>query len=342
MAFRVVEQPEYSVEELKARVDLRVLVAPGAAIRGDKPVKIRCLWHDENDPSLTIWPDRMFCFGCRESMDLIDFVAWREQIDGDDYSFDRVLEVVASKYVGLVPAPPPSRPIVRQAVRVMPTNVADYLHKQLNHSRRAWLYSRGLTDETIDREKLGYEGHAFAIPVWSESGELLTVRYRRDDDALGDRVETYSKYWGIKGRNDPMLYNVRAFKLVEEWGWIVICEGELDAIRLYQEGLPAVSATNGANALDENLAEQIKKIKPAKIILAYDQDEGGRINGIRVARMFGRRGRVMRWPPSMGKDVTEYLKKASVEDFVLLALDADLPVQVESYWQKTLRNGVWR
>ena len=336
---RIVDQPEYSPQELKERIDLRALIAPGMAIRGDKPVKIRCLWHEEKNPSLTVWSDRLKCFGCNTSMDLLEYVAWREGLD----DFGKILEITAEKYVGFV-APPPSLSVpsrAREPLAPLPTEVAEYMYRRLG-ARREWFHARGLTDETIDREMLGYDRRAFSIPVWSETGELLTLRFRRDDDVLGDEAEMYSKYWGMTGRNEVLLYNPMALALVADWGWVVITEGELDALRLYQEGLPAVSATNGAGAFDESLVSQVEKVRPAKVVVGYDQDERGRVNGIRVARMFGRRGRVARWPREWGKDPTDVLKHRPIDDLVVCFMKAQWPTSLEKAWHDTLRNGVWR
>jgi DNA primase len=334
----VVDRPEYDLDEIKARVDLRTVVTPGAPIRGGKPTKTRCLWHDDSDPSLHVYPDHLHCYGCGEHMDLLDFVGWKENLDVRK-DFDRLLELLDAQYVGMLPAPPSLPP--RKPPGAVPPNVAEYLHQRLG-VRRAWFHRRGLTDKTIDEELLGYDRRAFAIPVWSVDGKLLTVRFRRDDDALGDDAEMHSKYWGMAGRNEVYLYNAKALRLVEVWRFVVICEGELDALRLYQEGIPTVSATNGVGAFHEGLVRQIRAVDPDKVITAYDQDEQGRVHGIRVARLFGVKGRVATWPREWGKDVTEVLQNRPVEELVMRLLEADWPSRLERYWQYTLRNGVWR
>ncbi len=327
---RIVDWPEYSPDELKARVDLRALVAPEKPIRGDRPVKVWCLWHEEHKaPSLAVWADRMHCFGCGRSMDLIDFVMWREGID----DYHQALAVVAEKYVGSVPLPPPKRERVVHAPSPLSADIAEYYHCRLG-KRREWFRQRGLLDETIDREKLGYERQAFTIPVWSADGKLLTIRYRRDDEALGENAETRSKYWGIQGRNGPLLYNASALDMVSDAGFVVICEGELDALRLVQEGIPAISSTGGAATFDSDMARQVKLAEPPVVYVAYDQDLAGRLNGVRVARLFGLRGRVVRWDESLGKDVTDFMRRYSVDDFLKLLLAAREPQRIENPWKK--------
>jgi len=152
----------------------------------------------------------------------------------------------------------------------------------------------------------------------------------------------HSKYWGMAGRNEVYLYNARALQLVEVWRFVVICEGELDALRLYQEGIPAVSATNGVGAFHGGLVKEVRVWDPDRVVVAYDQDEQGRVHGIRVARMFGIKGKVATWPREWGKDVTDVLLSRSVEDLVMRLMEADWPSRLEKDWVSTLRNGVWR
>ena len=334
----VIDRPEYDLEQVKARVDLRTVVTPGAQIRGDKPTTTRCFWHEDHNPSLRVYPDHLHCFGCNEHMDLLDFVAWQEKLDVRQ-DFEQLLEILESRYVGMVPVPPPPKP--RKSLQPVPRDVAQHLHQRLG-SRREWFHRRGFTDDTIDREMLGYDRKAFAIPVWSSRGEFLTVRFRRDDEALGEETELQSKYWGLAGRNDAFLYNTRALELVKVWGFAVICEGELDALRLHQEGIPSVSVTNGVGAFHEGFVREIRACDPDRVVIAYDQDEQGRVHGIRVARMFGLKGRVASWPREWGKDVTEVLQNRPIEDLVTRLMEADWPSRLERYWQYTLRNGVWR
>lgn len=337
--FRVIEEPEYDLEALKAKVDLRLVVTPGSPVHGDRPTKVCCLWHEERQASLHVYPTHMHCYGCGEHMDLLDFVAWREGLD-TSRDFDRLCAIIEERYVGVV-APPPASSQRRERPEVMPRGVAEYMHGRLGE-RRAWFRGRGLTDATIDRELLGYDVKAYSIPVWSSAGELLTIRFRRDDVAFGPEAETCAKYWGMYGRNDALLYNAKALELVEDWRLAVLCEGELDALRLYQEGLPALSATNGVGAFDESMAGVVKAHHPEKVIVAYDQDEPGRLNAMRVAAMFGLRGRVARWPKEWGKDVTDALRRRPLEEFLITLLAAEPPQRVEAYWRATLRGVAWR
>lgn len=42
--------------------------------KGSNHIKIRCVFHNEKTPSLTIYENNYFCFGCGEHGDIFDWV----------------------------------------------------------------------------------------------------------------------------------------------------------------------------------------------------------------------------------------------------------------------------
>lgn len=56
-------------------------------------IKIRCIFHNERTPSLTIWPDHFYCFGCSEHGDVI---SWAEQ--AFEVSFSGAIDILI-KYI---------------------------------------------------------------------------------------------------------------------------------------------------------------------------------------------------------------------------------------------------
>lgn len=304
--------------ELIDRLDLRVLMAPGRRISGNKPVMIRCSWHDDRHNSLGIWPDHLHCFGCGVHKSILDWLAEQENLD-INRDFRGTVEALAAKYGGsTLPAP---KMTVRQKQekpsRIAPITpeMAETAHRGMGAGKRLWYRDRGLSNKMIDGQLLGYDGRAFTIPVWHPSGQLLTIRYRRDD-SLGNGGP---KYWGIEGRNDTLLYNQGALPGSRT---VVITEGELDCLRLWDEGIPAISSTNGAGGMASIWGKVSSRFNRAvRIIIAFDQDDGGKraaaelrrlINGRNLRSVSRNRAMVLKWDKRLGKDVTELAKRKGI------------------------------
>lgn len=159
-------------------------------------------------------------------------------------------------------------------------------HQNLKESPEAleYLHGRGITDASIERFYLGY------CATWkhSKAGERVqpsrriiiprtkgTYTARRIDPPANDIEEKYKKQ--IQGSQKD-LFNLAALNGAET---PIICEGELDAISLYQAGAAAVVGIGSIINTGSILAEA-KKHPEAVFILALDNDpvkEDGSIPG---------------------------------------------------------------
>lgn len=300
--------------DLVDRLDLRTLAVPGRRISGNKPVMVKCSWHDDRHASMAIYADHIYCHGCQRRESLLDWLAEQENLDLER-DFKGAVEALVAKYgAGALPAPRPvARKMPEKPIRIPPMDaaVARRYHGRLPWDKRQWYRDRGLSDKMIDAQLLGYDGRAFTIPVWHPNGDLLTIRYRRDDLLGGSGP----KYWGIEGRNDTLLYNQGALAGSRV---VVITEGELDCLRLWQEGIAAVSSTNGTGGMVSIWGRVSSRFRCSRIIIAFDQDEGGRKAGADLLKMInGRNTRsaslsravVLRWDKRLGKDITDLAKK---------------------------------
>jgi len=300
--------------ELIDRLDLRALAAPGKRISGGKPVVIRCPYHDDRHNSLAIYKDHLHCFGCGKHLSTLDYLAEQENLDLNS-DFRGTVEALAARYgvVGAAPVPRPRQEAPRKSLVPMDAAIAKRYHDRLG-AKRQWYRDRGLRDSIIDGQLLGHDGRAFTIPVWHPSGALLTIRYRRDD-SLGTGGP---KYWGIEGRNETLLYNEGA--LVGS-RYVVVCEGELDTLILWQEGIPAVSSTNGAGGMVSIWEKVSSRFRCSRIIIAFDQDEAGRKEAVRFKRLICGNSRrslswtravILNWDRRLGKDITELARKKGI------------------------------
>ena len=149
-------------------------------------------------------------------------------------------------------------------------------HQDLKESPEAleYLHGRGITDDSIERFNLGYCG------TWkhSKAGEQVpstkriiiprtkgTYTARRIDKPANELEANYIKQ--VQGRQKD-LFNLEALNGAET---PIICEGELDAISLYQAGAASVVGI-GTTTNAGTLLEEAKKHPEAVFILALDND----------------------------------------------------------------------
>jgi twinkle protein len=123
-----------------------------------------------------------------------------------------------------------------------------------------YLKTRGLTEITIKKFKIGYKDGAIMFPYF-KNGELVQVKYR-------GIVE--KKFWKEKDC-EPTLFN----RDICSGEGLAICEGEIDCMTLAQYDIPAVSIPSGASDLTwiENEWEYLDKFQ--KIYLFMDGDTAG-------------------------------------------------------------------
>ena len=109
--------------------------------------------HDVHSPSLTIYPDHVYCFGCGYQGDVFDIVR-------DVMMFDTNEEVV--EYLTHGGYSTSNVAVSARAKRIyeikppFPLGKLDLWHKGMKPQERAKWHDRGFTDATIDQFKLGY------------------------------------------------------------------------------------------------------------------------------------------------------------------------------------------
>jgi DNA primase len=292
-------------------VDLRLAVTDCPV--SDVPVKLKCIMPDhrskDKENSLAVYADHLYCFGChlviRNALEALALLLKKppKDIDVAHYTSESV-EAYRERATEQTRRDP------------LPSMLARLYHELMPHEKRAWYRARGLTNKTIDQYQLGYDeaGERFVIPVFDADGDLLTLRFRRDDACGTDGP----KYYGVPGRNglylfpEQMLYNGE----FELWDSVVLCEGELDALRLWQENIPAASVTNGAGQVHKLL--DLLPATVRTIYVATDQDEAGEAAAGQCLAKAKERGlEAVRLTWTAGKDITEAFQLGSltVSDF---------------------------
>ena len=310
-------------QSLQQKVDLRLAVSED--IVGEYPVYIRCREHnDKNRGNLAVYTDHLHCFVC----------GWHEPKTLQALAY--LLKVTLREVIPLAPkytneSLDAYRERAAQESRrdPLPDSLA-VIYNEVLYTRRShrlgWLKARGLMKGYINAFSLGHDGTRFIIPIFDRQKRLVALRFRRDDMYCDENTP---KYCGLKGRNGQYLFP-------EDWvadtepETLVVCEGELDAIRLWQEGIPAVTVTNGAGQV-RKLPAMVREAFPSvrRLILATDMDEAGIAAAIghtneqgkfipgtqQAAEELGFTVERVTW--SQGKDITEALQLGALDSRAL-------------------------
>lgn len=295
------------------KVDIRLAVTDMPV--GDEPHHIPCRQptHDDSTESMAVYPDHIHCYGCQFRVGRrMEALAYLLGITLSD-AFR-----IADKYTVESLDAYRERATERERNDPLPDALwKAYRHLLFNHrrDRMAWLKARGLVNGTVISFGLGHDGTRFTIPILDADRRCMTIRFRRDDaygteqwDPKRGKERPIPKYSGTYGRNGLYLY--------PEWviakdtrDYLVLVEGELDAIRLWQEDIPAASVTNGAGNVKhfaKLLAPHAQRLK--RLYLATDMDGPGQAAADEsgaVLRAAGYKVVRLTWPNAWGKDVTE-------------------------------------
>ncbi|HVC60841.1 MAG TPA: DNA primase [Acetobacteraceae bacterium] len=310
------------LEELRARTPLAAVVGRRVKLaRSGRQMKGCCPFHNEKTPSFYVYEDGYHCFGCGAHGDAIGFVM---QTQGASF-IEAVAQLAAE--AGLdVPQPTPE---AAEAERRQHDLTTVLQAAQTSYQRRltlpegrhalAYLQTRGLTDETIQRFGLGWsgEGRGTLAADLTQDGitqdQLVEAGLLRRDDATGrtydlffnrvmfpihDRRGRAISFGGrILGDGQPKyvngpetaLFSKRrtlyaldlAREAVRNGAALVVVEGYMDVIALHQAGFGAAVAPLGT-ALTEEQMEELWRLSPAPV-LCFDGDAAGARAAARAA-----------------------------------------------------------
>lgn len=247
-----------------------------------------------------VWSD----FSTGEKGDLLDlFVA----VNG--YSFPEAL-ADAKRFLNVVDSMP------ERAAKVY-TRPSKPKGSTVPVSRvREWLNGRGITDETIDVFKVrevNRNGGIWALFPYLRDGVYVNAKYRNPDDKKG---------MGQEADAEPCLFGWHLVNPKDRS--ITICEGEIDAMTLWQVGIVALSVNAGANNHQwiENDWDKLERF--SDIVLSFDHDEQGDKGCAEIMKRLGfDRCRRMKMP---AKDANQWLMDGATPEDFKAALVAAKPI----------------
>lgn len=175
------------------------------------------------------------------------------------------------------------------------SKVFDYLTKE-----------RGLTEATLKAFQIGEENNEIIFP-YLRDGKVINLKYLKVDRPEGKKVMRSEKDC------EPCLFGWQTIpKTARE---VVICEGEIDAMSLYQFGLPALSVPMGAGSGSKNewIDNDFDRLAVFDVIyVCMDDDEPGQEAQQSIVKRLGNvRCRVMSLPM---KDANDCLQNGYTAD----------------------------
>lgn len=213
--------------------------------------------------------------------------------------------------------------------------VAQYhqaLMKLTGPIRQVLRVKRGLTDDTLRRFQLGWDGERITIPIYDEFNNLVNFRlYKWNSDEDQYKVTNYVDEFG-NSYGEVRIFGIENL-IDENVSDVVWCEGEMDRICAEQHGFSAACPTSGAGTWKPEWLKFFRNKK--KVILAQDNDEAGRVATAKLCdKMYSTVDVYMlQWPEEFPKkgDVTDFFTKCNQtsNDFQKL-LDEALKYDVAS------------
>ena len=341
-----------SIANLKDQINIVDVISGVVALkRAGASYKGLCPFHKEKTPSFNVSESnqRYYCFGCQETGDVIEFTKKYYNLD-----FNDAVESLANRYGITLEETRGSHEnldkyydINKDAARFFYQSFTEKANKGY-----AYMKKRGIDVAVLKKFGIGYadeewsslydhlksKGHKEEDML--ELGLISKSKDNRYFDRFRNRVmfpiiNIRGKVVGFGGRalsseDNPKYLNSKESKVfkknntiyglnlskdsVGKEGYIIMVEGYMDVISLYQSGVMNVGASLGT-ALTENQSKMIKRYN--KVVLCYDADAAGRkaaLAGMEVLRKQGLDVRVMH--VTDGKDPDEFIKAHGKDAFL--------------------------
>lgn len=169
---------------------------------------------------------------------------------------------------------------------------------------------RGLGVQILQEYSVGYDAAAgaFTIPIRNASGQLVNIRRYQLDPPDGRR-----KIWSVRGHGQPVLWPIDQL----DSDYLVVCEGEWDALATIQAGIPAITRTASAKTWD---AKWSKLFAGKVVYVCHDRDNAG-IVANRIVRAalhrYAKEIRIVKLPYQAavkhGKDLSDFWLEGNTE-----------------------------
>ena len=313
-----------------------------------------CPFHKEKSPSFSVSPDKQIfhCFGCGVGGNVIHFISkienldFRESLELLANRANITLPTLDSSYQDNKKA------ILKSKVYEINEIAAKFYHENLykptSKEAQEYIKKRKLDNKTLKSFLIGYSGifdelyrmlkqkgfseeeilasslvnktengkyidrfrRRLMIPIQDTTGRFIAFGGRVLDDSKPKYINSPENIVYSKGRNLFGLNNNKKGDTKR----IIIVEGYMDAISLYQRGITNVVASLGT-ALTEQQGRLLRK-NSEQVIIGYDADGAGQaatLRGLEILQNMGCDIRVLQIYGA--KDPDEFIIKYGPERF---------------------------
>ena len=350
-----------TIENLKNQVNIVDVIGRCVPLkRAGNNYKGVCPFHNEKTPSFVVSDQKQIftCFGCGATGDVIEFVKRYYNLE-----FSEAVEKIAKEYGITLEKKASQNDDRDIYYRVNKLAAGFFYKAFTETANKGYAYMkrRGISPAILKKFGIGYADEQWDSlyqyllsqgidkKIMIELGLVSEGKNGKCYDKFRNRVifpiiNTSGKVIGFGGRainpdDNPKYLNSPESKIFQKKnnlyglnisrqsvgkdGYIILVEGYMDVIALYQSGVENVAASLGT-ALTENQARLIKRYTK-NVVLSYDADGAGRaaaLRGLDILKAEECKVKVLH--VTDGKDPDEYVKKNGKAAFLKL-IDGALP-----------------
>ena len=323
--------PDAVIDEIRSRVDIVAVIGRHMELKkSGRTWKGCCVFHGERTASFHVYPeDRHFkCYGCGEYGDVFKFL---QKLQGRE--FPEIVRALASEVGVDIPereedsAEQRRRRQERAEVLAACAAAARYFAARLASAHgepgRAYLASRGLTDETVQRFRLGLASTAWddltarlapkgvaegalekaglvahrdgggrydrfrarlMVPIAGLDGEVIGFGGRVLPGASDKLAKYINSPESVLYKKSKVLYGIDlAREHIRRTRQAILVEGYFDVIGLHQAGVKNALAVCGT-ALTPEHVDLLKRCDCREVVLLFDGDPAGQAAPARAAQ----------------------------------------------------------
>ena len=370
----MVRYSEELIDEIKSSNDIVDTISQYVTLkRSGRNFFGLCPFHKEKTPSFSVSPDKQIfhCFGCGVGGNVIHFVSKIENLDFRE-TMELLADRAGIELPTSENDQNNKRQFMKDKVYKINEETARFYHENLYKTTakpaQEYVKTRKLNNATLKSFLIGYSGtynelykhlkqkgftdeeilasslvnrndrgqfidrfrHRLMIPIMDIRGKVIAFGGRVLDKSLPKYINSPENIVYSKGRNLFGLNIAKKGNLDK----IVIVEGYMDAISLYQRGITNVVASLGT-ALTEAQGRLLRKYA-GQVIISYDSDGAGQtatMRGLEILKNLGCDVRILQMEGA--KDPDEYVIKYGSGGFQLLIENA---ISLVEFKIKVLKN----